>query len=126
MPKRRLAATSDPASAAKARMLATRSFEPVRNVRRVLMMGTATVVLLFIAVGIIVWEAIGRLRQPAEVQPRVIIVVAAIGVIINTLTALLFVAGRKHDLNVRGAYLHMASDALVSAAVVVAGIDDLY
>jgi cobalt-zinc-cadmium efflux system protein len=79
-------------------------------------------VLLFVAVGAIAWEAIGRLRYPEPVLPAAVIVVAAIGVAINTLTALLFMSGRQHDLNVRGAFFHMAADAAVSLGVVVGGI----
>lgn len=78
--------------------------------------------LLMLAVGAIVWEAIGRLSEPAEVAAPVVIAVAMIGVLINTGTALLFVRGRHHDLNLRGAYLHMAADALLSLGVVVAGV----
>ena len=76
---------------------------------------------LYSAIGIILWEAVGRLRAPAEVNGMAITVVAAIGVVINTATALLFMAGRKDDLNIKGAFLHMAADAAVSAGVVVAG-----
>lgn len=78
--------------------------------------------LLLVAIGGIVWEAIGRLTQPTEVAAPTVIVVALIGVIINTCTALLFARGRKKDLNIRGAYLHMAADALLSLGVVVAGV----
>src|SRR5262245_12612023 len=78
--------------------------------------------LLLIAVGAIAWEAIVRLLRPEPVAPTAVIVVAAIGVIVNTLTALLFMAGRQRDLNVRGAFLHMAADAAVSLGVVVGGI----
>ena len=77
--------------------------------------------LLLIAVGGIAWEALGRLVQPTQVPADMVIVVAAVGVIINTGTALLFVRGRKTDLNIRGAYLHMAADALLSLGVVGAG-----
>lgn len=77
--------------------------------------------LLLIAVGGIAWEALGRLVQPIQVPAEMVIVVAAVGVIINTGTALLFVRGRKTDLNIRGAYLHMAADALLSLGVVGAG-----
>ncbi|MDA8160129.1 MAG: cation diffusion facilitator family transporter [Desulfobacteraceae bacterium] len=76
---------------------------------------------LYAAIGVILWEAVGRLRHPAEVNGMAVIVVAAIGVVINTATALLFMAGRKNDLNIKGAFLHMAADAAVSAGVVVAG-----
>jgi cobalt-zinc-cadmium efflux system protein len=77
---------------------------------------------LYAAIGVILWEAVGRLRAPAEVNGMAITAVAAIGVVINTATALLFMAGRKDDLNIKGAFLHMAADAAVSAGVVVAGI----
>ena len=78
-------------------------------------------VLLLIALGAIAAEAVQRLLTPAPVPGGPMIVVAAIGVVINLATALLFVRGRKRDLNIRGAYLHMAADAGVSAGVVVAG-----
>lgn len=79
-------------------------------------------VLLLIACGAILWEAWHRLRSPAPVAGPVMIAVAAVGVAINTLTALLFMRGRERDANLRGAFLHMAADAAVSAGVVVAGI----
>ncbi len=78
--------------------------------------------LLLVALGGIAWEAIGRLFTPQPVVGKVIIVVAAIGVVINTLTALLFAAGQKHDINIRSAYLHMAADAGISLGVVIAGV----
>lgn len=81
----------------------------------------ANAMLLLVAIGGIVWEAISRFQDPTEVEGMVVIVVAAIGVVINTATALLFVKGRKHDLNVQGAFLHMAADAAVSLGVVFAG-----
>jgi cobalt-zinc-cadmium efflux system protein len=79
-------------------------------------------VLLLIAVGGIVWEAIGRIAHPEVVQGSTVIWVAAVGVVINAASALMFMAGRKHDLNVGGAFLHMASDAAVSLAVVAIGL----
>lgn len=78
--------------------------------------------LLMVACGVILWEAAHRLAEPPPVQGLTMIVVAAIGVAINTLTAVWLAAGRKEDANVRGAFLHMAADAAVSAGVVVAGI----
>ncbi len=78
--------------------------------------------LLLVAIGGIAWEAIGRLWNPVVTHAPTIIGVAAAGVAINTATALLFMAGRKKDLNIRGAYLHMAVDAAISAGVVVAGV----
>lgn len=78
-------------------------------------------VFLLVAVGGILWEAIVRFNSPASVNTDVVMIVAAIGIVINGVTAALFVSGSKNDLNIRGAFLHMLSDALVSAGVVVAG-----
>ena len=77
--------------------------------------------LLLVAMGSLAWEAIGRLHAPEATQGITVMVVAAIGIFVNLGTALLFMRGRDGDLNIRGAYLHMASDALVSAGVVVVG-----
>ena len=77
---------------------------------------------LLVAVGAIGAEAIRRLFHPSSSQGETIMVVAGIGIVVNALTALLFSRGREHDLNIRGAYLHMAADAAVSAAVVFAGL----
>jgi cobalt-zinc-cadmium efflux system protein len=76
---------------------------------------------LLTAVGAIAWEAIQRLSQPAPVAARTVMIVAAVGIAINGLTAWMFASGRKGDINIRGAFLHMAADAAVSAGVVVAG-----
>ncbi len=81
----------------------------------------SSALLLYGAMAIIIWEALGRFRMPAPSDSATIIMVAAVGVVINTATALLFVSGRKHDLNIKGAFLHMAADAVVSAGVVGAG-----
>lgn len=78
-------------------------------------------VLLLVAMGSLGWEAVGRLQEPAPVAATTVMAVAAIGVLVNTLTAMLFMSGRKEDLNIRGAFLHMAADALVSLGVVAAG-----
>jgi cobalt-zinc-cadmium efflux system protein len=78
--------------------------------------------LLLIAIGAISWEAIQRLAHPEPVAGLVVIVVAALGIVLNGATALLFARGRRGDLNVRGAFTHMAADAAVSAGVVVAGV----
>jgi len=78
-------------------------------------------VLLLAAIGVIGVEAIRRLFEPAPVAGWMVMIVAAVGIVINGVTALLFMQGRKGDLNIRGAFLHMASDAAVSAGVVVAG-----
>lgn len=79
-------------------------------------------ILLLIAIGAIAWESIHRFSAPIVPDSTIVILVAAIGVVINTATALLFMRGRKHDLNLRGAFLHMAADAAVSVGVVIAGI----
>jgi cobalt-zinc-cadmium efflux system protein len=82
----------------------------------------ANAVFLLVACGAIAWEAVGRLFNPEPVIGGTVIAVAAIGIVINAFTAYLFAGGRKGDINIRGAYLHMAADALVSAGVVIAGI----
>ena len=79
-------------------------------------------VLLLAACAVILWEAIYRLNDPAPVAGFTMIAVAAIGVIINTVTAILFMQGSKEDANIRGAFLHMAADAAVSVGVVLAGV----
>lgn len=78
-------------------------------------------VFLLVAIGAIAWEAIQRFSSPAPVAGKTVIIVALIGIVINTVTALLFMSGRKHDLNIRGAYLHMMADAVVSLGVVISG-----
>ena len=91
--------------------------------RKVTIMASLTgAVLLLVALGGITWEAVTRFMQPHPVAGAVIVVVAAIGVVINTATALLFFSGQKHDLNIRSAFLHMAADAGVSLGVVLAGV----
>ena len=77
--------------------------------------------LLLVAMGSLAWEALHRLQSPEPIEGVTIMVVAGIGIVVNTATALLFMGGRASDLNIRGAFLHMAADALVSAGVVVAG-----
>ncbi|MBI1781847.1 MAG: cation transporter [Sphingobacteriales bacterium] len=82
----------------------------------------ANAVILLIAVGSIGWEAIQRFQHPEETKGTVISIVAAIGIVINAASALLFFRNKEKDLNVKGAYLHLATDALVSSGVVIAGI----
>lgn len=80
--------------------------------------------LLLVAMGALAWEGIGRLIAPSPLsgaQGITIMAVAGVGIAVNTATALLFMRGRKSDLNIRAAFLHMAADALVSAGVVIAG-----
>ncbi len=78
--------------------------------------------LLFGAVIAIGWDAIGKFKNPAPVAGTQVMIVAGIGVVINTFTALLFIKGKKDDLNIKGAFLHMAADAGVSFGVVIAGL----
>lgn len=79
-------------------------------------------VVLLVAVGAIGWEAIQRFSHPVPVAGGTVMAVAAIGILVNGITAWLFASGRKGDLNIRGAYLHMMADAAVSAGVVAAGL----
>jgi cobalt-zinc-cadmium efflux system protein len=76
---------------------------------------------LLLTVGAIAWESAQRLGTPAPVAGKTVMVVATIGIAINGVTAWLFAAGRKGDINIRAAFLHMAADAVVSAGVVLAG-----
>jgi len=78
--------------------------------------------LLLVAIGAIAWEAIRRFGAPQPVEAGTVMAVAAVGIAINAATAMLFMRGRKSDINIRGAFLHMAADAAVSAGVVVAGL----
>ena len=79
-------------------------------------------VFLLVVVGGLSWEAIRRLGSPEPVAGKTMMAVAAVGIVVNAVTAWLFASGRKRDLNLRGAFLHMASDALVSIGVVAAGL----
>jgi cobalt-zinc-cadmium efflux system protein len=81
----------------------------------------ANAMLLLVAMGSLALEAVQRLGSPVQTQGMIMIVVAAIGVVVNGATALLFMSGRSTDLNIRGAFLHMAADALVSLGVAAAG-----
>lgn len=97
--------------------------------RRTYGLGRATIwaslinaVALLVAVGGIGWEAVGRLDHPQPVEGGTVMAVAALGIAVNGLTAMMFMKGAASDLNVRGAFLHMAGDAAVSAAVVLAAL----
>src|SRR3954453_12333093 len=78
-------------------------------------------IFLLISVGGIAWEAFRRFGEETPISGQTVIWVAALGIAINTATALMFMSGRKGDLNIRGAFLHMAADAAVSLGVVIAG-----
>ncbi|MEH3144261.1 MAG: cation diffusion facilitator family transporter [Methylobacterium frigidaeris] len=79
-------------------------------------------VFLLVGVGAIAWEAVQRIGEPQPVAGLTVTVVALVGIAVNGFTAFLFASGRRGDINVRGAYLHMVADAAVSAGVVVAGL----
>lgn len=83
-------------------------------------------VFLLVVTGGIAWEAAQRFAKPSAIEEGIVIGVAAIGIAINTGTALMFMSGRKGDLNIRAAFLHMVADAMVSLGVVLAGIAIFY
>lgn len=78
-------------------------------------------IFLLVSVGAIAWEAVRRFGDPTDVAGKTVIWVSAVGIAINAATALMFMSGRKGDLNIRGAFLHMTADAGLSAGVVIAG-----
>ncbi|MGZ3863808.1 MAG: cation diffusion facilitator family transporter [Bacteroidia bacterium] len=82
----------------------------------------ANAIILLIAVGSIGWEAIRRFMEPVATEGKVISIVSGIGIFINAASAFLFFRDKEKDLNAKGAYLHLAVDALVSLGVVIAGI----
>jgi cobalt-zinc-cadmium efflux system protein len=82
----------------------------------------ANAVILLVVTGGIAWEGVLRVIEPVAVNSRVMIWVAAAGIVVNGGTALLFASGRGHDLNIKSAFLHMAADAIVTAGIVVAGV----
>ncbi len=86
----------------------------------------ANALLLLVAIGAIALEAVQRFSAPSPVAGGTVAAVAAVGIVVNALTAWLFARGRRGDVNIRGAFLHMAADAVVSAGVVIAGLLILY
>jgi cobalt-zinc-cadmium efflux system protein len=89
--------------------------------RTSIMAALLNAIFLLVAVGAITWEATRRFARGEIVDANIVIYVAAAGVVLNGVTAWLFMSGRKSDLNIRGAFLHMAADAAVSTGVVIAG-----
>ena len=79
-------------------------------------------VILFVAIGGILWESIDRIFHPVLVDGKAISIVAGVGIVVNTVSALLFFKNKDHDLNVKGAYLHLMADAAVSLGVVISGV----
>ncbi|MEW5846528.1 MAG: cation diffusion facilitator family transporter [Bacteroidota bacterium] len=90
--------------------------------RSTILIALLNTILLLAAVVFIIWETIERLGKPLEINSNSVITVAAIGIAVNGFTAWLFMKGKKHDLNIRSAFIHFIADALVSLGVVVAGI----
>ena len=90
--------------------------------RSTILVSILNALLLFGAAGIIGWQAWQKLFVPAEVAGTTMMIVAGVGIVINTATALLFIGGQKEDLNIKGAFLHMAADAGVSVGVVISGL----
>jgi len=90
--------------------------------RSSIMASTLNALLLLVAIGIILWECIQRFSNPQEIEGIPIMIVATIGVLINGITAYLFLSDKDKDLNIKGAYLHMLADTLISVGVVIAGL----
>lgn len=90
--------------------------------RSTILVSILNALFLFGAAGVIGWEAWNKLFEPTEVAGSKMMIVAGIGIVINAITAMLFIKGQKKDLNIKGAFLHMAADAGVSAGVVIAGL----
>ena len=87
-----------------------------------ILISLANAILLLVAVGVIIAESVHKLREPAAIDGSVISWTAGVGILINGLTTFLLMHGQKDDLNIRGAFLHMAADTLVSVGVVISGI----
>lgn len=82
--------------------------------------------ILLFALGAVAYEAILRITEPHSIEGGLVAIIAGIGIVVNSVTALMFFKGKEKDINVKGAYLHMASDALISLGVVIAGIIIIY
>lgn len=90
--------------------------------RSTILIALLNTILLLTAVIFIIWETIERIGKPIEINSNSVIIVAAIGIAVNGFTAWLFAKGKKHDLNIRSAFIHFIADALVSLGVVIAGV----
>ena len=97
-------------------------FNAFDTFRSTILVSLLNAVILLVAVGAIVVESVRKLLHPEPVGGEVVLWVAGIGVVVNFATALFFLRDKDRDLNVRGAYLHMAADALVSVGVLVSGL----
>jgi cobalt-zinc-cadmium efflux system protein len=90
--------------------------------RTTILAALANAMLILVAIGGVSWEAIRRLASPSPVDGGIVAAVAALGVVVNGIAAMMFARGRERDLNLRGAFLHLVADAAVSAVVVVSGL----
>ena len=90
--------------------------------RMTILVSLVNALLLFVAVAAILWSSVEKILHPSPIQGEVVAWVAGIGILVNAFTAYLFFKGKDHDLNVKGAYLHMAADTLVSVGVLIAGV----
>jgi len=81
----------------------------------------ANALILMVTIAVIIYEAIERFSEPVEVDGKVVMITAGVGILINGFTAMLFFSNKEKDLNIKGAYLHLAADALVSLGVVISG-----
>jgi cobalt-zinc-cadmium efflux system protein len=90
--------------------------------RSTILVALLNTIVLLVAVGIILYETVQRLRNPVVINARSVMIVASIGIAVNAFTAWLFMKGKKNDINIRSAFIHFVADALVSLGVVVGGI----
>jgi cobalt-zinc-cadmium efflux system protein len=90
--------------------------------RSTILIALLNTILLLAAVSFIIYETVQRLNNPMKIDAKSVMIVAAIGLVVNAFTAWLFLKGNKHDLNIRSAFVHFVADALVSLGVVVAGV----
>jgi cobalt-zinc-cadmium efflux system protein len=90
--------------------------------RSTILIALLNTILLLAAVAFIIYETVQRLNNPVQINAKSVMIVAAIGIVVNAITAWLFRKGKKHDLNIRSAFVHFMADALVSSGVVVAGV----
>ncbi len=90
--------------------------------RSTILIALLNTILLLVAVAFIIYETVQRLNNPMKIDAKSVIIVAAIGIVVNGFTAWLFMKGEKHDLNIRSVFVHFVADALVSLGVVVAGV----
>jgi cobalt-zinc-cadmium efflux system protein len=90
--------------------------------RSTILIALLNTILLLVAVSFIIYETVQRLNKPVEINANSVMIVAAVGIVVNAFTAWLFIKGKKNDLNIRSTFVHFVADALVSFGVVVGGI----